>query len=403
MTMRALLVSRRFMPLFITQFLGALNDNIFKNALIIFVLFALETQSAAFYATTSAGVFILPFVLFSPLAGRLSDTRDKAKIMRVVKLVEIPIILLAVAGFATQNGAVLLAALFLSGVHSAFFSPAKYSILPQHVKDNELVAANGLLSLGTFAAILIGTMIGALGIVGAHGVELTAGIMLSCSFIGLGTSLFIPPAPPERREKISWKLDWRDARATLYLTWDDKKLRMPAVAISWFWFLGATYLTQFASVVKTSLHGDQRTATAFLVMFTLGVAVGSLLCEKLLRAKSSAKLAAPAALGMVLFGVDFCLAAYAVEPSTLRLMLDLFCTAVAGGIFYVPLYALMQGHTPLHNRARVMAGVSLLNALFMVGSSLLGMIMLALGFSGLDVILAAVLLTLSMVFYTKTR
>jgi acyl-[acyl-carrier-protein]-phospholipid O-acyltransferase/long-chain-fatty-acid--[acyl-carrier-protein] ligase len=414
---RALLSSRDFLPLFATQFLGALNDNIFKNALVIFVLFTLAPQNAALYATAAAGIFILPFVLFSSLAGFLSDTVDKARIMRAVKAAEIAIMLLAAAAFYLRSAHFLLFVLFLMGTHSAFFGPAKYSILPQHLPPETLVAGNGLLSMGTFVAILSGAIIGTLGIAGENGVEITASICLAVAVAGSLCSFYIPAAPPAPSNANLSPHPLKDIGRMMALTLSGKEIRRCAIAISWFWFLGVTYLTQFPNLAVQVFHADESVVTLFLVMFTLGVAAGSLLCGKLLHDRISTHLAFYAALFLVVFGLDFCVAAKTYAPPgaaavnirafvaqgflPLRLLFDLFILSVAGGIFYVPLYARVQKLIPLARRARVMAGIGFLNAVFMALSSLMGMVLLGSGFSGIDVIFVSVFMTLAIAFYCR--
>ncbi|MCE9507299.1 MAG: MFS transporter [Alphaproteobacteria bacterium] len=414
---KALLCSRHFMPLFMTQFLGALNDNIFKNALVIFVLFALAPHNAPLYATAAAGIFILPFVLFSALAGFFSDTIDKAAIMRAVKAAEIAIMLLAAAAFYLQSAYFLLFVLFLMGTHSAFFGPAKYSILPQHLPPEMLVAGNGLLSLGTFVAILLGAIIGTLGIAGENGVETIAFICLAVAVAGSWCSFYIPAAPPAP-SNIGLSLHpLKDTGRMLSLTLSGKEIRRCAIAISWFWFLGVTYLTQFPNLAVQVFHADESVVTLFLVMFTLGVAAGSLLCGKLLHDRVSTHLASYAALVLALFGLDFCAAAKNYTPSgvvpaniiafiaqgflPLRLLFDLFILSTAGGVFYVPLYARVQRLIPLERCARVMAGIGFLNAVFMALSSLVGLVLLALGFSSLGVIFVSVFMTLGVALYCR--
>jgi hypothetical protein len=336
-----------------------------------------------------------------------------------VKAAEIAIMLLAAAAFALQSAGLLLFILFLTGTHSAFFGPAKYSILPQHLPVRRLVTGNGLLSLGTFVAILLGTIIGTLGIAGKSGVGFVAAATFVFAVAGFISSLYIPPAPPAPANAALPFRPLHDIREMMLLTLSEREARRCAIAISWFWFLGATYLAQFPNLVQQVFHADETVVTLFLVMFTLGVATGSLLCGKVLHDKISTRLAPYAAFALVIFGLDFHAAALAYpQPQilpvnisvfmtqgffTLRPLFDLFMVAVSGGLFYVPLYAAVQNRTALDRRARVMAGIGLLNALFMVLSSLMGMLILSLGFTGLDVVFISLLLTLGMAWYCKTQ
>ena len=299
-----LLGRRRFLPLFATQFLGAFNDNLFRNAMIILVIFRIyedETKEAAFSAIAGA-LFILPFFLFSALAGQLADTTDKARIVRVVKNAEIAIMVFGAVGLLLGNIPLLLAALFAMGVHSAFFGPIKYAILPQHLQPDEVLGGTGLVEAGTYGAILAGTIVG--GIIPA---EWAAAGVLVTAIIGRVTGGMVPPAPPEADAPSPTKFDWHIVRASIRLvsaTMHIPRLFLAIVAISFFWSQGAVLAAQFPPLVKNVLGADQSVATAFLSIFSVGVAIGSVAINRLLQGEVSARWAPASAIAMGLFVTD---------------------------------------------------------------------------------------------------
>ena len=378
----ALLHTRRFGPFFATQFLGAFNDNLFKNALVVLLTFQAAqwtSLSPGLLANLAAGIFILPFFLFSASAGQLADKYDKARLARLVKLLEIGIVLLAGAGFALHQLALLFACLFLLGLHSTLFGPVKYAILPQHLAERELVGGNALIEAGTFVAILVGTLIGGLlaGLPGGH-LWITAGCLLT-AVLGYLTSRGIPAAPaPEPQLALNlnpFSETWRNigfARA-------NRTVFLSILGISWFWLYGALLLAQFPAFAKDVLGGSESSVTLLLATFTLGIGVGSLLCERLSGPQVEIGLVPLGSIGLTVFGLDLALAAPSAAPAaplalsalllapgTLHVLFDLFALGLFGGFFIVPLYALMQLRSAPAHRARIIAANNIVNALFMV-------------------------------------
>ncbi len=398
-----LMKERRFRPFFFTQFLGAFNDNVFKTALVTLVTFRageLTTIKGSILATLLPGLFILPFFLFSATSGQLADKLDKDKIARAVKVFEIGIMLLAAYGFMLHLLWPLVLALFLMGVHSTLFGPVKYSYLPQHLQSHELMGGNGMVEMGTFVAILTGQ------ILGAYLVSINDDLVLSVSVIAIAvfgwwTSRGIPATPAgDPALKLNYNLftaTWHSlkfARSTP-IVW------LAILAISWFWFYGATVLAQFPTYAREVLHGSETTFMVMLTFFSLGVGVGSLLCEKLSRGKVEMGLVPLGALGLVIFGVDL----YFATPSPgaplptsiwppLRILIDIVLLGVAGGIYIVPLYALLQTRCEKAYQSRVIGANNIVNAAFMVLSAVVSMVLLQAGFSIAQLFLCTALVTL---------
>lgn len=398
MSQSRLLTTRRFAPFFATQFLGAFNDNLFKNALIVLLTFQAAqwtTLPAGVLANLAAGIFILPFFLFSATAGQLADKYDKARLARLVKLLEMLIMGVAAAGFALHSLAVLLAALFLLGLHSTLFGPVKYAILPQHLHADELVGGNALVEAGTFVAILLGTLAGGL-LAGAGGDPrwvAFAGLLVAAA--GYLASRGIPAAPPPvpgltinpNPLTETWRnLGFARANRTVFLS---------ILGISWFWLYGALFLAQFPAYAKDVLGGDETSVTLLLATFTLGIGLGSLLCERLSGRLVEIGLVPFGSIGLTLFGLDLAFASPAALPAgaplatgallglpgSWRVLGDLFALGLFGGFFIVPLYALVQLRSAAEQRARIIAANNILNALFMVGGALAAAGLLAAGAS----------------------
>jgi len=407
-----LLARRRFLPLFITQFLGAMNDNVLKNALVILVIYRLADAAGLngqILATVAAGIFILPFFLFSATAGQLADRLDKKLMTVAVKASEVVIMLLAIVGFVAESIFLLMTALFLMGVHSTFFGPIKYGILPAHLGRHELLAGNALIEAGTFLAILIGTILGGVLILLDGGVALTTTLMLAVALGGLASSLYIPNAPPPAPDLA---LDVNLVRATVDLLAGARRTRaiwLSIMAISWFWLVGATFLSQFPAFAKDVLGADEHIVTLFLTVFSVGIGLGSLLCNRLLRGLISATYVPLGALGMAIFGVDLFFASAGLPPRPDRLLtigeflahvwawrivIDLLLVAVFGGIYIVPLYAILQSEGEESHRSRLIAANNVVNAAFMVAAALITSVMLALEVTVPQVFLIVSLLNL---------
>ena len=302
-----LLRSKRFMPLFITQFLGALNDNIFKNALTILVLFRIADQAGGngqILVTIAAGIFILPFFLFFATAGQLADKHEKAGVIRVIKFCEIAIMALGAVGLFLGDVNFLLGILFLMGIQSAFFGPVKYSILPDHLTENELVAGNALVETGTFLAILLGTIVGSILILRDNGTMIVSSLVIGLAFLGWISSLTIPRAAapmPELRINLNiFSETWRIVRAAS----SQRDIFLSILGISWTWLAGATFLTQLPAFSKDVIGANEQVVTLFLTIFSIGVGIGSLWCNKLLDGEITAKYVPFGALGITLFGID---------------------------------------------------------------------------------------------------
>ncbi|MBS0367959.1 MAG: MFS transporter [Proteobacteria bacterium] len=382
-----LLKEKRFLPFFLTQFLGAFNDNLFKNALVVLLTFQAANWTSiapALLANLAAGIFILPFFLFSASAGQLADKYDKAYLTRLVKVLEIAIMLVALTGFLLHSLPVLFGALFLLGCHSTLFGPVKYALLPQHLREDELVGGNALIEAGTFVAILVGTLIGGLLASAEHGELWIAGGGLVVAIAGYLTSRGVPPAPapdPELRVNPNPLTEtWRN----IGFARQNRTVFLAIMGISWFWLYGALFLAQFPAYAKSILGGGEGTVTLLLATFTVGIGLGSLLCEKLSGGHVEIGLVPFGSIGLTLFGLDLAWASPAVMPSgaplpisdvlsqpgTLHVLLALTMLGVFGGFFIVPLYAMMQTRSAPAQRARVIAANNIVNALFMVAGAL---------------------------------
>jgi 1-acyl-sn-glycerol-3-phosphate acyltransferase len=378
-----LLKTRRFLPFFGTQFLGAFNDNLFKNALIVLLTFhaiSWTTLSPGVLANLAAGIFILPFFLFSATAGQLADKYDKAFLSRMVKLLEISIMLLAGLGFALHSLTVLMAALFAFGVHSSIFGPVKYAILPQHLKEEELVGGNALVEAGTFVAILVGTLSGGLLAGLEHGTLWITVAGLLIAIAGYLASRKIPTAPapdPQLRVSLNPIIEtWHN----INFARENRTVFLSILGISWFWLYGALFLAQFPAYAKTVLGGSETTVTLLLATFTLGIGMGSILCERLSGKMVEIGLVPFGSIGLTLFGLDLWWASPALPasgaalstialfstPGMGRVLFDLGMLGLFGGLFIVPLYALVQVRSNEAHRARIIAANNIMNALFMV-------------------------------------
>ena len=385
------------MPLFVTQFLGAFNDNLFKSALVVLLTFKAASWTSLkpeLLGNLAAGIFVLPFFLFSATAGQIVDKLDKARVARFVKLMEIVIMALAGIGFAAHSLALLLSALFLMGMHSTLFGPVKYAILPQHLRQDELVAGNALVEAGTFTAILLGTLAGGLLAALDGGTVWISIAALSIALAGYAASRGIPPAPSAASGlviRFNPVIDtWRcitDVRA-------DREIFIAIIGLSWFWLYGSLFLAQFPAYAKHVLGGDEFSVTLLLAIFTVGIGTGSLACDRLSGHKVELGLVTFGAAGLTLFGLDFALASpgglpgqvsslaqLLAVPGTWRILADLLLLGAFGGFFCVPLYALMQARSAEDKRARTIAANNIVNALFMVAGALGASALLGTGLS----------------------
>ncbi len=395
----ALMTQRRFAPFFWTQFLGAANDNLFKFAFTVMVTYQL---SVSWMPPAQAGlvigaVFILPFVLFSATSGQLADKHDKRALIRFTKNLELLIVVLAAWGLMAKLVPVMLACIFLLGLQSTLFGPVKYAYLPQHLKPHELTGGNGMVEMGTFVSILLGNILGGLLIaIPEAGASYVAWGCLLFAVLGRVAAQLLPETPAsDPGLRINWNPfseTWRNLKiAHGYLA-----VFRSLLGISWMWFIGAVFLGNFPAFAKDVLQGDEQVASLLLVVFSLGIAIGSLLCEMLSRRMVEIGLVPLGAIGMTVFAVDLYFACTALAPHTgdahgvaaflaapghARVLADLALLALCAGIYSVPMYALIQLRAPATHRARIMAANNILNALFMVAASVIAGLLLTLGVS----------------------
>ena len=388
--------TRRFLPIFVTQFLGAFNDNLFRTSMVLLVIYGIyrDAEQEAAFSAIAGGLFILPFFLLSALAGQLADAMDKAKIVRIVKTAEIAIMVFGAAGLLLHNVPLLLVALTAMGVHSTFFGPIKYAILPQHLHHDEVLGGTGLVEAGTYIGILGGTILGGLLVLrnpdGSYHAEWAAVAVLLVALVGRVAGHFVPPALPSREpddpEFPDPGMDWHILRASVRLvkaTMHIPRLFLAIMAISFFWAMGAVLAAQFPPLVKNVFSGDQSVATLFLSIFSVGVAVGSVAINRLLKGEVAARYAPAAALVMGLFvlGLFFLSRNWPASSTLLTLgqfldsrwawlvVLDLFGVAVAGGMFVVPLYAFLTTTVPKSETARTVAANNIVNSGAMVAAT----------------------------------
>lgn len=394
----ALLAQRRFGPFFWVQFLGAGNDNLFKFAFTVLVTYQLPVSwlPPALAGLVIGALFIAPFVLFSATSGQLADKLPKELLIRFVKTLEIAIMALAAWGFAAANVTVLLACVFLMGLHSTLFGPVKYAYLPQHLHEHELTGGNGMVEMGTFVAILLGQVAGGLLVaVPGTGPALVAGACLAVAVFGRVMAQAVPASPAtDPGLVVNWNPfseTWRNLR----LARAEPLVFRSLLGISWMWFFGAVFLSLFPAYAKEVLRGDEQVASLLLVVFSVGIGVGSLLCEVLSRRRVEIGLVPIGAAGMSVFAVDLWFAstglppsaglqgaaAFAAAPAHWRLIADLGLLSLFAGIFSVPMYALIQLRSTPSHRARIIAANNILNALFMIVAALGTGALLAAGFT----------------------
>ncbi len=413
MTQFQLLKTRRFSPLFFTQFLGAFNDNLYKNALVILIIFQGSTLygiDTNIIVTLSAGIFILPFFLFSATAGQLADCYEKSQLIRRVKILEIIIMSLAIIAFYYQNILMLIVLLFLMGTQSSLFGPLKYSILPQHLAAEELTGANGLISMGTFLAILLGTILGGILIsIADNGALIIGCLVIILAILGFLTSRYIPTAISTDKIKINWNMATETIKIMRYAL-EDRSVFIAIIAISWFWFIGATYLSQVPAYSKYILGSNNQVVTLLLSMFSIGIGLGSMLCERMSNGRIEPGLVPLGAIGIIIFSIDIYFSSlhfialslpeaqmnamqFLEIAASWRVLLDLALIGLFGGFYIVPLNAMVQKRSKANHRARVIAANNILNALFMVISALSTVAVLQIGFTIADIFLSLGILT----------
>src|ERR1700761_2576703 len=412
-----LLSERRFASFFWTQFLGAMNDNVFKIGFTSLVTYqtarfsGVDAKTAAFLISA---IFILPFVLLSATSGQIADKYDKAMLTRFVKTFEIAVMLIGGTGFWLHSAPLLYLCTFLMGVHSTLFGPVKYSYLPQHLAKTELVGGNGMVEMGTFVAILIGTIIGgeAAGFV-EHGAVVLACACVGIALVGRVVSMFVPATPaPQPDLQINWNPvseTWRN----LKIAHENRTVFLSLLGISWLWFVGATFLSSFFNFAKDVLSANPDVVTVLLGTFSIGIGLGSLMCERLSKRRIEIGLVPLGSIGMSVFAIDLFFASHALPPAAhllsvgefltmpanWRVLADLFLLAMFGGLYSVPLYALIQSRSQPSHRARIIAANNILNSLFMIVSSLMAVALTSAGFSIPAIFLVTALLNIVVATY----
>lgn len=392
-----LLATQRFLPMFCTQFLGALNDNVFKQALLLVITYGWISQQSGSISTLNnlaALLFILPYFIFSATAGQIADKYERSQLVRYLKLLEIAVMLLATVGFLIGNLWLLMFALFLMGTQSTFFGPIKYAILPEILKPNELMSGNALFQSGTSIAILVGMILGGAVISLSAGNLLWISLtVLAIAVVGYLASRFIlkqPIAAPQLQ------VDWNFFRTSIQTLKYAKNLPLIFLILlgnSWYWFYGATYLTQIPQLTQQNLHASENVVSLLLTFFSVGIGVGSLLCRKIGGTEVNIKMVPIGAVGLTVFAFYLAAALAFVPPQTGELlglsevfqqgwsyyhvMLAVTLLGISGGFYIVPLYAMMQAYSPRSHRARVVAANNILNAIFMVSSAIFSIIILS--------------------------
>ena len=392
-----LLSTRRFLPMFITQFFGALNDNVYKQALLLVITYGWINQQAADVSTLNnlaALLFILPYFIFSATAGQIADKFERSQLIRGIKVLEIVIMLIGSAGFLLGNLWLLLLALFMMGTHSTFFGPIKYAILPEILKPNELMSGNALFQSGTSIAILVGMILGGAVISMSQGnliwISLTVVIIAVLGYLSSRFILKQKVSSPEL--KIDWNF-FRTSFQTLKYAKSIPLIFMILLGNSWYWFYGATYLTQIPQLTQQNLHASENVVSLLLTFFSVGIGVGSLLCRRIGGSEVNIKMVPIGAIGLTLFAFYLALSLAFVPERTgammnvadmfnhgaiyYHVMLAVTLLGISGGFYIVPLYAMMQAYSPHSHRARVVAANNILNAVFMVSSAIFSIIILS--------------------------
>jgi predicted MFS family arabinose efflux permease len=380
-----LLGQRRFLPLFITQFLNAFNDNLFKMAMVVLVTFTIyqDPKQEESFNALAGGIFILPFFLLSAISGQLADSRDKAWLVRIIKSAEIAIMAVGAIGILMSNVPIMLLALFAMGVHSTFFGPIKYAILPQHLDEDHVLAGTGMVEAGTYVAILLGTIVG--GLLPSHWAAVA---VLGVAIIGRVAAGFVPPAPPDPaapKLDFNWNIftaSWRQVSDTMHI----QRLFRAIMAISFFWAVGAIFAAQFPPLVKNILNADKTVATLFTSLFSIGIAIGSVAVNQLLKGKVSAKYSPVSVIIMGLFVLDLWWTTqhwttvagppmdwlqFAAIGQADRIIFDLLGISIAGGMFVVPLYAFLTTTVAQTETARTIAVLNIVTSAAMVLAALL--------------------------------
>ncbi len=412
----SLLKQRRFGPFFWTQFFGAFNDNVFKTALLTILTYdtlSWTTMDPGLLNNLIPGLFILPFVLFSATAGQLADKFEKSRLIRYVKLLEILIMAIAAFGWMTHNLWLLIAAVAGMGLHSTMFGPVKYAYLPQHLKSEELIGGNGVIEMGTFVGILLGEVLGAVLIVyQPWGLELVTAGTIAIAIIGWLTSRAIPDSPAAQPDlTINWNSLTETVR-NINFSRQNRPVFLSILGNSWFWFYGAIFLAQFPVYAKVNLHGDHSVFVLLLTAFSLGIGAGSLLCERLSGHKVEIGLVPFGSIGLTVFGFDLFLASqgyintatvdfagFVTQQGSWRILFDCVMIGIFGGLYIVPLFAVIQTRCDRQHMSRTIAGMNIMNAMFMVAAALVAMVLLNMGFTIPQIFMATALMNAVVAIY----
>jgi acyl-[acyl-carrier-protein]-phospholipid O-acyltransferase/long-chain-fatty-acid--[acyl-carrier-protein] ligase len=410
----ALFRTRNFTPLFLTQFLGAFNDNFFKSAMVMLITYRLAERSgydSRILVNVAGGIFILPFFLFSATAGQLADKYERSWLVQIVKIAEIIVMAGAAAGFYLHSIALLMVVLFLMGAQSTFFGPLKYSILPQHLKEDQLVAANGLIQMGTFLSILTGTLCGGLIILRSGGVHLVSVLVVSIATAGWVASRFIPktvPIDPNLKPSPNFIAETLKIIANVLPRRD---IFLSILGISWFWLVGTTFLSQFPTYAKLVIGANEQVATLFLAVFSVGIGTGSLACNGLLKGEVSGRYVPWAAVGMSIASVllyfvslrdplpanfaEIGIVTFLSSAKNWGIVASLFAISFFGGLYIVPLYAIIQNRSDESQVAGVIACANISDSLFMVLSAVGTSLLLVAGLSIPHIFLVMAVLTIA--------
>ncbi|MDR1649860.1 MAG: MFS transporter [Synergistaceae bacterium] len=416
----ALFGSRRFLPLFLTQFLGAFNDNFFKSSMVMLITYRLAERAgydSRILVNIAGGVFILPFFLFSATAGQLADKYERSFLVQIVKIAEIVVMAGAALGFYLENIHLLMVVLFLMGAQSTFFGPLKYSILPQHLSKDELIAGNGLIQMGTFLSILTGTLFGGLFILRGGGVRLVSVLVVGIAAAGWWASRYIPDTHPVAPEM---KLSANIVKDTLKILNDVvpyKDIFLSILGISWFWLVGATFLAQFPTYAKLVIGADEQVATLFLAVFSVGIGLGSMACNGILKGEVSGRYVPWAAIAISAASIllyfasrrppltpgapEMGILAFLSSWQNAAILACLFAISFSGGLYIVPLYAIIQNRTDESRMAGVIACTNITDSLFIVLSAIGSSVLLALGFSIPQIFLVMAVLTVAAAVFIR--
>lgn len=408
-----LLTEPRFGPFFWTGFWGAFNDNCFKNALVILIAYRAATESeSGLWVNVASALFILPFFLFSPLAGQIADKYEKSFLVRWIKIAEILIMSLAAIGFFFDNTSFLIFVLFLMGAQSTFFGPIKYSLLPQALKPHELVAGNAMVELGTFVSILIGTIAG--GLVIAKFPDWIGATVIAFAILGYLHSRGIPEfaiAAPDH--KISFEF-WGEIKRLSRIAAEDKLIQVSIFAISWFWFYGAVFLAQIPNFTKFFVGGSETVGTLFLAVFSISIGLGALICEVFSKGQVRLPFVMIGAAGMSVFAADLSLLEYtpgqqlltlhqylSFESQTflkMRILIDLFFIGMFGSFYTLPLYTLIQSRSRVEARSRLIAWLNIVNSLFIVASAVFAILLYKLGLNTIQIFMVTAAMNVAVAF-----